>query len=130
MRQSDPRLPEKMTGGIRNPLGVKALYLGNTLYRIHGTNDAKTIGYAASSGCFRMLNGHVVDLAARVQIGDEVIVVDRLPREIAVGEPARRAEARVRRGYYEAERRPSRLRLPDDDDDLPPPGYGRYRYGY
>jgi len=79
MRERDPRLPEKMTGGINNPLGVKALYLGKSLYRIHGTNDARTIGLAASSGCFRMLNGHVVDLANRVGVGTTVTVLSRLP---------------------------------------------------
>jgi lipoprotein-anchoring transpeptidase ErfK/SrfK len=79
MRERDWRLPEKMTGGIKNPLGAKALYLGNSLYRIHGTNDAKSIGRAASSGCFRMLNGHIIDLAARVEIGTVVNVVSRLP---------------------------------------------------
>jgi hypothetical protein len=52
MRERDPKLPEKMTGGARNPLGAMALYLGNTLYRIHGTNDVKSIGQAQSSGCF------------------------------------------------------------------------------
>lgn len=78
MRQRDPKLPEKMTGGIRNPLGAKALYLGNTLYRIHGTNDAKSIGRASSSGCFRMLNGHVLDLAERVNVGTKVVVVSNL----------------------------------------------------
>jgi lipoprotein-anchoring transpeptidase ErfK/SrfK len=78
MRKRDPRLPEKMTGGIRNPLGAKALYLGNTLYRIHGTNDAKSIGQASSSGCFRMLNGHVLDLARRVNVGTKVVVVSNL----------------------------------------------------
>ena len=83
MRERDPSLPEKMTGGVKNPLGAKALYLGNTLYRIHGTNDAKTIGQAASSGCFRMLNGHVIDLSERVQVGAPVTVVERLPAEIA-----------------------------------------------
>jgi hypothetical protein len=82
MRERDPSLPEKMSGGIRNPLGAKALYLGNTLYRIHGTNDAKSIGRAASSGCFRMLNGHVVDLASRVGVGTPVTVVRRLPPEL------------------------------------------------
>jgi lipoprotein-anchoring transpeptidase ErfK/SrfK len=82
MRERDPSLPEKMTGGIRNPLGAKALYLGNTLYRIHGTNDAKSIGRAASSGCFRMLNGHVIDLASRVGVGTPVTVVRRLPPEL------------------------------------------------
>ena len=83
MRQRDPRLPEKMTGGVRNPLGAKALYLGNTLYRIHGTDDARTIGQATSSGCFRMTNGHVVDLARRVGVGAKVIVVNRLPSSVA-----------------------------------------------
>jgi lipoprotein-anchoring transpeptidase ErfK/SrfK len=78
MRQRDPRLPEKMTGGLRNPLGAKALYLGNTLYRIHGTNDAKSIGRASSSGCFRMLNGNVLDLASRVTVGTKVVVVSGL----------------------------------------------------
>ncbi len=82
MRERDPSLPEKMTGGVRNPLGAKALYLGKTLYRIHGTNDAKSIGKAASSGCFRMLNGHVVDLASRVKIGTPVTVVSSLPPEL------------------------------------------------
>lgn len=78
MRERDPRLPEKMTGGLRNPLGAKALYLGKTLYRIHGTNDVKSIGRAQSSGCFRMLNGHVIDLAARVGVGTKVIVSSNL----------------------------------------------------
>ena len=76
MRERDPRLPTKMTGGIRNPLGAKALYLGNTLYRIHGTSDARSIGRASSSGCFRMHNRHVVDLARRVGVGTRVVVVN------------------------------------------------------
>ncbi len=74
MRQRQPELPELMTGGVRNPLGAKALYLGNSLYRIHGTNSAQSIGQANSSGCFRMMNGHVVDLATRVGVGTTVIV--------------------------------------------------------
>jgi hypothetical protein len=82
MRDRDPKLPEKMTGGIKNPLGAMALYLGTSLYRIHGTNDAKSIGRAASSGCFRMLNGHIVDLTARVEIGTPVTVVQQLPVEL------------------------------------------------
>ena len=82
MRYRDWRLPVKMTGGIKNPLGAMALYLGNSLYRIHGTNDPTSIGRAASSGCFRMLNGHVVDLAGRVDIGATVTVVHRLPPEL------------------------------------------------
>ena len=79
MRQRDPHLPEKMTGGIRNPLGSMALYLGNSLYRIHGTNDEETIGEAASSGCFRMTNASVLHLATLVQVGTPVQVVDKLP---------------------------------------------------
>jgi lipoprotein-anchoring transpeptidase ErfK/SrfK len=83
----DPRLPDKMTGGIRNPLGALALYLGKTLYRIHGTNDAKSIGRAASSGCFRMLNEHVLHLASIAPIGTAVTVVKRLPRGLTMSEP-------------------------------------------
>jgi lipoprotein-anchoring transpeptidase ErfK/SrfK len=83
----DPRLPDKMTGGIRNPLGALAIYLGKTLYRIHGTNDAKSIGRAASSGCFRMLNEHVLHLASIAPIGTAVTVVKRLPRGLTMSEP-------------------------------------------
>jgi lipoprotein-anchoring transpeptidase ErfK/SrfK len=83
MRERDWRLPEKMTGGMKNPLGAMALYLGSSLYRIHGTNDAKSIGRAASSGCFRMLNGHIIDLASRVDVGTIVTVVGRLPPDLA-----------------------------------------------
>lgn len=84
MRERDPKLPEKMTGGIRNPLGATAIYLGNTLYRIHGTNDAKTIGQAASSGCFRMLNKHVVHLASLASVGTTVKVLPRLAKSSEV----------------------------------------------
>ncbi|HEY7548830.1 MAG TPA: L,D-transpeptidase [Hyphomicrobiaceae bacterium] len=81
MRERDPRLPVKMTGGIRNPLGAVALYLGNTLYRIHGTNDPKSIGRAESSGCFRMLNPAVLHLASVTEIGTPVAVVSSLPKQ-------------------------------------------------
>ncbi|MFA6140584.1 MAG: L,D-transpeptidase [Hyphomicrobium sp.] len=74
----DPRLPDKMTGGIKNPLGALALYLGDSLYRIHGTNDPKSIGRAASSGCFRMMNEHVLHLAALAWPGTQVTVVKSL----------------------------------------------------
>ena len=67
-------LPEVMDGGPGNPLGARALYLGYTEYRIHGTNQPKSIGHAASSGCIRMLNEHVIDLYARVPVGTRVIV--------------------------------------------------------
>src|SRR5262249_61657416 len=80
MRERDAKLPEKMTGGLKNPLGAMALYLGDTVYRIHGTNDGKSIGRAASSGCFRMLNAHVLHLASIAQIGTTVNVVASLPR--------------------------------------------------
>jgi lipoprotein-anchoring transpeptidase ErfK/SrfK len=94
MRQRDPNLPELMSGGLNNPLGAKALYLGNSLYRIHGTNDARTIGYAASSGCFRMMNHHVVHLSTMAGVGTTVHVLDRLPRNVAEAKPAvRLAEA-------------------------------------
>jgi lipoprotein-anchoring transpeptidase ErfK/SrfK len=79
MLARDRRLPNKMTGGLKNPLGAMALYLGNTLYRIHGTNDPKSIGRAASSGCFRMMNEHVLHLASLADVGTSVTVVKRLP---------------------------------------------------
>ena len=67
-------IPDHMEGGINNPLGARALYLGGTLYRIHGTNAPQTIGQAMSSGCIRMLNSEVIDLYERVKIGTRVIV--------------------------------------------------------
>jgi len=67
-------LPVQMAGGPRNPLGARALYLGGSLYRIHGTNAAHAIGGAVSSGCIRMLNSEVKDLYSRVRVGTRVIV--------------------------------------------------------
>ena len=61
-----PDLPRYMPGGIQNPLGARAMYLGSTLYRIHGSNEPETIGHAVSSGCFRMTNEDVTDLYNRV----------------------------------------------------------------
>ena len=69
-----PYLPRFMAGGPGNPLGARAMYLGTTVYRIHGTNAPETIGQAVSSGCFRLVNDDVVDLYARVQVGTHVIV--------------------------------------------------------
>jgi len=69
-----PDLPHYMPGGVENPLGALALYLGSTLYRIHGSNEPQTIGTAVSSGCFRMTNEDVVDLYNRVRIGAVVVV--------------------------------------------------------
>jgi lipoprotein-anchoring transpeptidase ErfK/SrfK len=69
-----PYLPRFMAGGPGNPLGARAMYLGNTVYRIHGTNAPETIGHAVSSGCFRLVNEDVMDLYDRVPIGTHVIV--------------------------------------------------------
>jgi lipoprotein-anchoring transpeptidase ErfK/SrfK len=69
-----PDLPRFMKGGEDNPLGARAMYLGSTLYRIHGSNEPETIGQAVSSGCFRMTNADVIDLYERVQVGATVIV--------------------------------------------------------
>ena len=69
-----PYLPRFMAGGPGNPMGARALYLGETVYRIHGTNQPKTIGTAVSSGCFRLVNGDVIDLYDRIPVGTKVIV--------------------------------------------------------
>jgi lipoprotein-anchoring transpeptidase ErfK/SrfK len=75
MRARVPGLPTFMAGGINNPLGARALYLGSTLYRIHGSNEPWTIGQSVSSGCIRMRNEDVIDLYERVGIGTRVIVI-------------------------------------------------------
>lgn len=75
MRQRQPGLPVTVTGGLINPLGAKALYLGSTIYRIHGTNNERSIGRASSSGCFRMMNEHVTHLATLAHVGTTVRVV-------------------------------------------------------
>jgi lipoprotein-anchoring transpeptidase ErfK/SrfK len=74
MLRRRPDLPRHMAGGIENPLGARAIYLGSTLYRIHGSNEPETIGQAVSSGCFRMTNEDVTDLYSRVSVGTTVIV--------------------------------------------------------
>ena len=74
MIERQPYLPRFMAGGPGNPLGARAMYLGNTVYRIHGTNAPETIGQAVSSGCFRLVNDDVVDLYDRVPVGTKVIV--------------------------------------------------------
>jgi lipoprotein-anchoring transpeptidase ErfK/SrfK len=74
MIQRQPYLPRFMAGGPGNPMGARALYLGNTVYRIHGTNAPETIGHAVSSGCFRLVNDEIEDLYARVAVGTKVIV--------------------------------------------------------
>jgi len=74
MRRRQPGLPAHMPGGPDNPLGARAMYLGSSLYRIHGSNEPETIGQAVSSGCFRLTNADVIDLYNRVQVGATVIV--------------------------------------------------------
>ena len=70
-----PDLPRHMSGGLGNPLGARALYLGSSMYRIHGSNEPETIGYAVSSGCIRMTNADVIDLYNRTRIGTKVVVL-------------------------------------------------------
>lgn len=75
MLKRRPDLPRHMAGGPENPLGARALYLGSSLYRIHGTNEPETIGRAVSSGCIRMRNQDVEDLYSRVKVGTKVVVI-------------------------------------------------------
>jgi lipoprotein-anchoring transpeptidase ErfK/SrfK len=77
MIERQPYLPRFMAGGAGNPLGARALYLGDTAYRIHGTNQPGTIGGAVSSGCIRMVNRDVIDLYDRISVGTPVIVRTR-----------------------------------------------------
>jgi len=105
MRKRKPELPKRMLGGIGNPLGVKAIYLGNTLYRIHGTNDAKSIGKAESSGCFRMLNENVLHLASLIHIGTEVNVVGSLNGKIASAAKPSKPRSSDRAGQQRPEER-------------------------
>ena len=126
MRKRDPKLPKKMTGGLRNPLGAMALYLGNTLYRIHGTNDEKTIGYASSSGCFRMMNSNVLHLAKFAKVGTEVTVVNSLPKAPAIAnnrDDDRIPPVAINRAHDDDDRvvrpgdRPRRTARPQQDRD-------------
>ena len=75
MLRRRPDLPQHMAGGPENPLGARALYLGSSLYRIHGSNEPWTIGTAVSSGCIRMRNEDVIDLYGRVPVGTKVVVI-------------------------------------------------------
>jgi lipoprotein-anchoring transpeptidase ErfK/SrfK len=86
MIERQPYLPRMMAGGPGNPLGARALYLGHTLYRIHGTNQPSTIGKTVSSGCIRLLNQDIEDLYSRVQVGSRVVVLPGTspsPEEVA-----------------------------------------------
>jgi lipoprotein-anchoring transpeptidase ErfK/SrfK len=75
MIERQPYLPRWMAGGPGNPLGARALYIGSTVYRVHGTNQPQTIGHAVSSGCFRLVNPDVIDLYGRAPVGTKVVVV-------------------------------------------------------
>jgi lipoprotein-anchoring transpeptidase ErfK/SrfK len=75
MHKRQPGLPITVSGGLRNPQGARALYLGSTIYRIHGTNNDRTVGRASSSGCFRLTNEHVVHLAGIAKVGTKVRVL-------------------------------------------------------
>jgi lipoprotein-anchoring transpeptidase ErfK/SrfK len=74
MIQRQPYLPRFMAGGPGNPMGARALYLGTTVYRLHGTNAPETIGSAVSSGCFRLVNPDIIDLYERVPVGTKVVI--------------------------------------------------------
>jgi lipoprotein-anchoring transpeptidase ErfK/SrfK len=80
-----PYLPRYMAGGPGNPMGARALYLGNTIYRIHGTNAPHTIGQRVSSGCIRLTNEDVADLYSRVNLGTRVVVLPQTGRQASTG---------------------------------------------
>ena len=87
MIERQPYLPRFMAGGPGNPLGARALYLGNTVYRIHGTNQPSTIGTFVSSGCIRLLNEDIEDLYGRVQVGTRVVVLPKSDTTAAAPPP-------------------------------------------
>src|SRR6185369_7318451 len=88
-----PYLPRFMAGGDGNPLGARALYLGKTLYRIHGTNQPSTIGTFVSSGCIRLTNDDVSDLDTRVKVGTRVVVLPGKPPATTAAAPSTPAAA-------------------------------------
>jgi lipoprotein-anchoring transpeptidase ErfK/SrfK len=97
MIERQPYLPRMMSGGPGNPLGARAMYLGGTVYRIHGTNQPSTIGKHVSSGCIRMLNEDVTDLYERAKVGTKVVVLPDARQRISANEPV--GNAGVPRGY-------------------------------
>ena len=94
MIERQPYLPRFMAGGEGNPLGARALYLGDTLYRIHGTNQPSTIGTFVSSGCIRLTNDDVIDLYKRVKVGTRVVVLPSTPATAAAGSSRRPSTAK------------------------------------
>ena len=95
MIERQPYLPRFMAGGEGNPLGARALYLGSTIYRIHGTNQPSTIGTFVSSGCIRLTNDDIVDLYGRVQVGTRVVVLPGRPPATAHAAPVTSGAASV-----------------------------------
>ena len=89
-----PYLPRMTAGGPGNPLGARAMYLGGTVYRIHGTNDPTTIGKHVSSGCIRLTNADVTDLYNRVQVGTRVVVLPGAPPTTAANVPQQPVQQR------------------------------------
>jgi lipoprotein-anchoring transpeptidase ErfK/SrfK len=89
MIHRQPYLPRQMAGGPGNPLGARAMYLGDTVYRIHGTNAPETIGTRVSSGCIRLTNADVTDLYSRVNVGTKVIVLPMEQRRADLGSATR-----------------------------------------
>ncbi len=87
MHKRVPGLPLTVTGGMKNPQGARALYLGNTVYRIHGTNNDRTVGRANSSGCFRLKNEHVVHLASIAKVGTKVKVLQAYAGNVSESAP-------------------------------------------
>jgi lipoprotein-anchoring transpeptidase ErfK/SrfK len=87
MHKRVPGLPITVSGGLKNPQGARALYLGSTIYRIHGTNNDRTVGRANSSGCFRLTNEHVVHLASIVKVGTKVKVLQAYTGGVAQNAP-------------------------------------------
>jgi lipoprotein-anchoring transpeptidase ErfK/SrfK len=85
MIERQPYLPRFMAGGPGNPLGARAMYLGGSVYRIHGTNDPSTIGQRVSSGCIRLTNEDVSDLYSRVNVGTKVVVMPMIERRASTG---------------------------------------------
>jgi lipoprotein-anchoring transpeptidase ErfK/SrfK len=85
MIERQPYLPRFMAGGPGNPLGARAMYLGGSVYRIHGTNAPSTIGHRVSSGCIRLTNEDVEDLYSRVNVGTKVVVLPMTERRAAAG---------------------------------------------
>ena len=118
MIERQPYLPRFMAGGDGNPLGARALYLGNTVYRIHGTNQPSTIGTFVSSGCIRLTNEDITDLYSRVKVGTRVVVLSGRSRlaAAALGRFVRRGvgvhavSRAIDRGRAEEERQARRDR--------------------